>query len=64
MPEAYSTLCELFKMLRHIENPDIARKVYSGSIRYTQGYSAKFSIAMTCHLLKNIIIWEIFCEIF
>ena len=40
MPEAYSTLCELFKMLRHIENPDIARKVYSGSIRYTQGYSA------------------------
>ena len=44
MPEAYSELCDISKMFRHIENPGIVRKVYSGIIRYTQVYSAKFSI--------------------
>ena len=30
MPEAYSKLCQISTMMRHIENPGIVRAVYSG----------------------------------
>ena len=43
MPEAYSKLCPVSKMMMHIENPGIVRTVYSGIIRDIQQYSAILS---------------------
>ena len=43
MPETYSKLCQITKMMRHIENPDIVRTVYSYTFRHIQGHSAIFS---------------------
>ena len=39
MPEAYSKLSQISKMMRHIENPGIARTVYSGIFRHIQEHS-------------------------
>ena len=39
MPEAYSKLCQISKMIRHIENPGIVRRVYSGIFRHTEEHS-------------------------
>ena len=43
MPETYSKLCQISKMMRHFENPDIVRTVYSYIFRHIQGHSAIFS---------------------
>ena len=36
MPEAYSKLCQISKMMRDIENPGIVNTVYSGTFRHIQ----------------------------
>ena len=33
MPGAYSKLCQISKMMTHIENPGIVRAVYSGMFK-------------------------------
>ena len=43
MPETYSKPCQMSKMVRHIENPDIVRTVYSVIFKHIQGHSALFS---------------------
>ena len=43
MPEAYSKPCQIYKMMRHIENPGIVRRIYSGIFNHIQGYSTLFS---------------------
>ena len=49
IPAAYSKPCQISKMLRHTENPDVIRTVYSGIFRHIQGHSAIF-----CHVQANI----------
>ena len=49
MPAVYSKPCQISKMMRHIENPDMVRTVYSGIFRYIQEHSAIFS-----HVQDNI----------
>ena len=41
MPEAYSKPCQISKMMRHIENPDIAKK-------FSQAFSGTFSNIQPC----------------
>ena len=43
MPKAYSKPCQVSKIMRHIENYDIVRKVYSGIFRHIKGHSAILS---------------------
>ena len=43
MPVTYSEFCQIFKKMRHIENPDMTRKVYSAIFRHIQGHSPTFS---------------------
>ena len=43
IPEAYSKPCQIYKMMRHIGNPDMVRTVFSGISRHTQEHSATFS---------------------
>ena len=43
MPETYSKLCQISKMIRHFENPDIVKTVYSYIFSHIQGHSAIFS---------------------
>ena len=45
IPATYSKPCQISKMLRHTENPDVIRTVYSGIFRHIQGHSAIF-----CHV--------------
>ena len=40
IPEAYSKPCQIYKMMRHIGNPDIVRTVF---FRQFQAYSETFS---------------------
>ena len=39
MLETYSKPCQISKMMGHIENPGIARTVYSGIFRYSGTFS-------------------------
>ena len=40
IPAAYSKLCQIYKMMRHIENTGIIRTVYLGIFGNIQQYSA------------------------
>ena len=42
MPATYSKHCQISKMKRHIENPDIVTTVYSDIFRYIQGHAELF----------------------
>ena len=43
IPAGYSKPCQLYKMMRHIENSDIVRTAYSGIFKQNQEHSAIFS---------------------
>ena len=43
MSEAYSKPCQMYKMIRHIENPGIVRIIYSGIFRRIHEHSEIFS---------------------
>ena len=43
----YTKPCQISKMTRHVENPDIVRTVYSVIFRYIQGHSVIFSYVQT-----------------
>ena len=42
MPGGYRKPCQIFKMMRHIENPSIARTIYPGMSRNIQQYSVMY----------------------
>ena len=44
MPEVYPKPYQIYKFMRHIENPCIVRTVYSGISQYIQGHSAIFGL--------------------
>ena len=41
--KAYSKPCQIYKIMRYIENPDIVRTVFSGISRHTRKHSEIFS---------------------
>ena len=55
MPEAYSKPCQLSKMMRNNESPDIFRTVSLGISKNIQGHSAIFNhVQAYCGTLKYI----------
>ena len=46
MPEAYAKPCQIFKMMKHTENPDIVRTVHSIQLtifKHFQAYLGTFN---------------------
>ena len=45
IPDTYSKPCQIYKMMRHMEDPGVVRTVYSGIFRHRhiEGHSAILS---------------------
>ena len=54
IPETYSKPCQIYKMMRQIENPVIVKAVYSDVSRHYQGHTAIFSHGHIQALLRHI----------
>ena len=48
MTEEYSKPCQISKMMKHIENPDTVKAVFSGILRDIQRHVALFSHVQAC----------------
>ena len=48
MTEEYSKPCQISKMMKHIENPDTVKAVFSGVLRDIQRHVALVSRVQVC----------------
>ena len=55
MPETNSQPCQISNMMRHIENPDIVRTVYSGIFRHINPIHSQCTLSLPQQLVKGCI---------